>query len=259
MELTVPTFTVIPTTLEKLRPYRDLYRHEMNCQIIHDSIHARPGWSNECLLHADGVVAGYGSVAVGGPWKEKSAAYEFFVLPPHRSRVFDLFETFLDATKPAMIETQSNDGCLGVLIHLYAKNVETESILYEDRLTTHLSLPGALVRRTTPDDAARVAEQKLDEDAEWLVEWDGRIVATGGILYHYNRPFGDVYMHVAEAFRRRGVGGFFVQELKRLCYEGGSAPGARCNPDNVASRKTLQKAGFVPCGHILHGDLAVKG
>jgi hypothetical protein len=43
--------------------------------------------------------------------------------------------------------------------------------------------------------------------------------------------------------------------LKRICYEGGSVPCARCNPDNVASRKTLQKAGFVPCAHILHGTL----
>jgi ankyrin repeat protein len=49
---------------------------------------------------------------------------------------------------------------------------------------------------------------------------------------------------------------FKVQELKRVCYEGGNVPGARCNPRNVASRKTLQKAGFVPCGHILNGSVA---
>jgi RimJ/RimL family protein N-acetyltransferase len=33
----------------------------------------------------------------------------------------------------------------------------------------------------------------------------------------------------------------------------GSVPAARCNPHNIASRKTLQKTGFVPCGHILTG------
>ena len=62
-------------------------------------------------------------------------------------------------------------------------------------------------------------------------------------------------MHVAEAFRRRGVGALFVQELKRICYEGGSVPGARCNPANVGSRRTLMKAGFVPVGHLLHGTI----
>jgi GNAT superfamily N-acetyltransferase len=71
-----------------------------------------------------------------------------------------------------------------------------------------------------------------------------------------SRPYGDIYMEVAEPFRSRGLGSFLVQELKRVCYEGGNVPGARCNPRNVASRKTLQKAGFVPCGHILNGSVA---
>jgi len=45
--------------------------------------------------------------------------------------------------------------------------------------------------------------------------------------------------------------------LKRVCYEQGNVPAARCNPSNVASRKTLQKAGFVPCGHILTGSVSL--
>jgi hypothetical protein len=33
--------------LETIRAWRDPYRREMDCQIIHDSIHVRPGWTNE--------------------------------------------------------------------------------------------------------------------------------------------------------------------------------------------------------------------
>jgi GNAT superfamily N-acetyltransferase len=69
------------------------------------------------------------------------------------------------------------------------------------------------------------------------------------------QPYGDIYMSVAEPLRRRGLGSYLVQELKRVCYENGDVPAARCNPTNVASRKMLQKAGFVPCGHILAGKL----
>ena len=57
----------------------------------------------------------------------------------------------------------------------------------------------------------------------------------------------------AEPFRRRGLGAYLVQELKRVAYELGSVPAARCSPKNVASRRTLQKAGFVPYAHILNG------
>jgi GNAT superfamily N-acetyltransferase len=62
-------------------------------------------------------------------------------------------------------------------------------------------------------------------------------------------------MDVAEPFRRRGFGAYLVQELKRAAYGLGSIPGARCSPDNVASRLTLQKAGFVPYAHMLNGAI----
>jgi len=71
-----------------------------------------------------------------------------------------------------------------------------------------------------------------------------------------DRPYGDSYMDVAESFRRRGLGAFLVQELKRICYEGGSIPAARCNTGHIASRLTLQKAGFVPCANILNGSVS---
>jgi hypothetical protein len=47
-----------------------------------------------------------------------------------------------------------------------------------------------------------------------------------------------------------------VQELKRLAYQLGAIPCARCNPTNIASRRTLQKAGFVPYAHILDGVIS---
>jgi len=56
-----------------------------------------------------------------------------------------------------------------------------------------------------------------------------------------------------EPYRRPGFGGYFVPELKRRYYELGAIPGARCHSTNVASRRTVQRAGFVPYAHILIG------
>lgn len=50
---------------------------------------------------------------------------------------------------------------------------------------------------------------------EWMIESAGEIVATGGILFHYNPPYGDIYMEVAEPHRRLGCGSYLVQEPKR--------------------------------------------
>jgi GNAT superfamily N-acetyltransferase len=142
------------------------------------------------------------------------------------------------------------------MLHAFATSVTSESILFHDHeLTKLVPSSGATFRRAIPEDSAQALQQGLDTDARWLVEVDGSVAAAGDILFHYNRPYGDIYMKVGEQFRRRGLGAYLVQELKRVCYAGGSIPAARCNPNNVASRKTLQTAGFVPCGHILTGSL----
>jgi GNAT superfamily N-acetyltransferase len=242
-----------PASLEDIARLRDLYRQEMNCQIIHDSIHSRPGWSVEYSLCANGVTAGYGSIAISGPWKDMPALYEYYILPHYRNRVFDLFSVLLSASRATRIETQSNDTALTVMLHTFAQDVASESILYHDKLTTALRPAGAVFRRATAADGLEISAEQLP--AHGVVEVEGTIAAKGGILFHYNRPYGDIYMEVAEAFRRRGLGSYLVQELKRVCYERGNIPSARCNLKNIASRKTLQKAGFVPCGHILTGSV----
>ena len=239
--------------LDAIRSWRDMYRLEMNCQIVHDSIHGRPGWTREYVLHRGSTRVGYGSVAVAGPWDGKPTVYEFYVIPSHRSHVFELFKAFLDASDAVAMEMQSNDSLGTVMLHAFARDVVSEAILFHDKLTTAYAPVGAMFREPSAAEAPDAATDEL----RWrgVVDVDGAVVAAGGILFHYNRPYGDIYMDVAESFRRRGLGSFLVQELKRVCYEGGHVPAARCNPANVASRLTLQRAGFVPCGHILDGRL----
>jgi GNAT superfamily N-acetyltransferase len=62
-------------------------------------------------------------------------------------------------------------------------------------------------------------------------------------------------MATAEPIRRRGYGSYLIQELKRLAYEMGKVPAARCNVTNAPSRATLQKAGMLPCARMLTGVL----
>ena len=239
----------------EIEPLRERYRKEMNCQIIHDSIHGRAGWTREFTLHVeDGAAIGYGSVAVAGPWRNNPAVYEFFVEPEHRMRTFEAF-TSLQLCGARIIETQSNARLLPVMLHVFARNLRTESILFEDAFQTSLCPRGAGFRAATASDAAVLRGLELDEDAGWVATVNDEIAGAGGVLYHYNRPYGDVYMKIAEPFRQLGLGAYLVQELKTACRAGGSVPSARCNVDNLPSRRTLQKAGFVPCGALIAGDL----
>jgi GNAT superfamily N-acetyltransferase len=245
--------SVVATTSDRISAWRELYRSEMSCQIIHDSIHERPGWTQEYLLSVGDTAVGYGSVAVAGPWKEKPTIYEFYVDPMQRQRMFALFERLLEVSSARELSVQSNDVLATTMLHTYVPHASSGAILFHDKLVTSLAPDGARYREATasetPDDSP--------QDRKWrgVVDVDGQAAASGGVMFHYNRPYGDIYMEVAEPFRRRGLGSYIVQELKRLCYENGFIPAARCSTGNVASRRTLQKAGFVPCGHILGGQV----
>ena len=238
---------------------RERYREEMNCQIVHDSIHRRAGWTLTYALGLGGVGAGFGSVAIGGPWKDKPTLFEFYVLPPHRTRAFDLFEALLVASGPRFMEIQSNDPLLDVMLHTYAHGIESEKIVFHDKLATELPAIGATLRCVTADDQTRAHVEQRQGGPEWLLELDGKVVGKGGILFHYNQPYGDIYMEVPEPFRRRGLGSYLVQELKRMAYDLGAVPCARCDTANIASRRTLQKAGFVPFAHMLTGVIRAEG
>jgi GNAT superfamily N-acetyltransferase len=246
-------FSARVTNLEDILPWRDMYRSEMACQIVHESIHERQGWSDEYMLFSGGEPAGYGSVAVAGPWRGAPTAYEFYIAPHQRLHLFELFRAFLEASGAVSIEVQSNAMLATTMLHTFAGPATSESVLFHDSVKTSLRPAGATFRHPVVREVQDLAQAQL----RWhgVVEVDGTVAASGGILFHYNRPYGDIHMETAAAFRRRGLGSFLVQELKRVCYEGGHVPAARCHPDNIASRRTLQRAGFVPYGHILKGSV----
>lgn len=86
------------STADAVLPLRIRYRQEMNCQIVHDSIHRRDGWTLTYVCTLSGVVSGFGSIAIAGPWQDKATVFEFYLLPEHGARAFDLFEAFLAAS-----------------------------------------------------------------------------------------------------------------------------------------------------------------
>src|SRR6059058_5692344 len=119
-------------------PLRVRYRAEANGQIVHDSIHTRPGWTRSYLLQAGGRVAGFGSVAIAGPWKGKPTVFEFYVLREAREGAFALFEAFVAESGAQFFEVQTSDVLLAVMAHSYGAELASEKIVFRDELTTSL-------------------------------------------------------------------------------------------------------------------------
>ncbi|MEO7597560.1 MAG: GNAT family protein [Opitutus sp.] len=161
----------------------------------------------------------------------------------------------MNASQAQFIETQSNSVLLASMLHAYARAVSSVKIIFIDAVTTKLADQGATLRRVSSSIADCERFDARDGSTEWKLALGNDEIGRGGVAFHYNAPYGDVYMEVDEPYRRRGYGAFFVQELKRICRELGGVPTARCSPDNIASRQTCQKAGLVPVGHLLVGAI----
>ena len=242
-------------TLELIQFMRDLYRQEMNCQIVHDSLHARY-FTDIYSIRVNDRIAGYGCV-MSGDSDAREMIKEFYLLPVYRAKALPIFRRFAAETAARTIEAQTNDNLLSLMLFDCATNLKSEKVLFRDAHTTSLVLPGVTFRRVAEPERDRIFPHKLEGVGDWLLEDDGEIVATGGVYTHYNPPYGDVSMEVDERRWRRGYGSYLVQELKRMAYEMGKIPAARCNLANVASRATLQKAGFLPCARILRGVISL--
>jgi predicted acetyltransferase len=65
-------------------------------------------------------------------------------------------------------------------------------------------------------------------------------------------PYADIGMIVDNAHRRRGVGTAILAHLKAHCYAQNNIPICSCAADNIASRKTIEKAGFFAGHRILN-------
>jgi GNAT superfamily N-acetyltransferase len=244
---------VQPTDLAGILGLRDGYLHAVGAQIVHDAWHRRGRTTVYRLQDRSGTI-GYGAVG-GSPGQPHDTVKEFYLLP-HTAQDPELaFGAFLAAARPQWLEAQTNDPFLAPLLQRFAPDHEPHTLLFADSHDSALPPPGALLRAVTPQDHATVFSHTTEPVGEWGLELAGSLVATGGLFFHYNPPFGDLYMEVAPTHRRRGYASYLLQELKRLCYQGGHVPAARCQLDNIGSQGALERAGMGVCGQIVRGRI----
>lgn len=251
----LPNLTTVEVPVERIRELREAYRRAMNCQIVHDSWHAR-GFTRSYLLQAGETLAGYGSVG-GVPSEPRHTVKEFFLEPSFEHDPLPFFRQLAADSGARFIEAQTNDKLLHAMLESCCTRRSSDTLLFAAGASTSLEPPraGTEFRPITADDHRRVFEHTHEPVGEWALDVDGVIVATGGLAFHYNPPYGDIYMEVAPSERQQGFGSYLVQELKRLCYSMERVPAARCHESNEASQRTLQRAGMLMCGRIVRGEI----
>ena len=82
---------------------------------------------------------------------------------------------------------------------------------------------------------------------ELFVSYDLQtLVATGECIPSQKQPsYADLGIVVAQSYRGRGLGSSMLLQLKKHCYEAGWKPICSCAADNYASKRSIEKAGFI--------------
>jgi GNAT superfamily N-acetyltransferase len=246
-----------PTELDRIAPLRARVSEGARCQIVRYSILPR-GLAQPWALLFDDEIAGY-----AGVWADHfpGRIMELFLLPEHAVHAARLLRELVRVSGAGEIEWQSNLPAMAGIAESVATDVRTEHLLFCEPPALDADPVGDRERpRPNGAEVVRredVPEREGDPEGPWVVVHDGRIVAAGGILTHYNAPYGDLYMAVAEDARRRGFGSFLVRELRRVALAQGLVPSARCGPANEASRRTLVRAGLQECGRLLSGRIRI--
>lgn len=231
--------------------FRPLFQHSVHAQIRYEACHER-NWADVYLLTIEGQRAGYGAVKGMENLEDRDTIFEFYLLPIFRQHAIRFFQKLIEATRACYVECQTNAPLLSAMAHACCSDLQPEMWLFEDDHITHHHLPGTRFRKRRPGE---VVPWQPKDPGGYLLMMDGKIVAEGDFLLHYNPPFADLHMAVSPGYRNKGIGTYFVQELKRACYLAGRYPAARCQVENTASRETLLKAGMRICGEMRWGAL----
>jgi len=239
---------VIKCELEEIRRFRILFLNESNFQFIHNKCHLY-GWADTYLFAADDIKIGYGAVWGKDKREDRDAIFEFYVIKPYRKFSNAIFSEFLSACNAPFIECQTNDRLLSSMVFEHAQNINAEAILFKDHVQTGFAIPGVIFQKKASE------EMVSDNDRQYILEQNGEVVATGGLMLNYNMPYADIYMDVKENFRQHGYGSLIIQELKKEAYLMGRVPAARCNVKNHISKATILKTGFKICGYLLNGEI----
>ena len=246
-------FSIKKCKLEDILPLRAQFLQENNFQIRYNACHER-NWSDSYLVSSEDQAIGYGSVKGMEELTDRDSIFEFYLHPPFRKNAHEIFGEFISMVKPKFLECQTNDFFLSSLVFEFSSNIHSDTILFEEHITTNLIIEDIEFRKRKEDEVT-FRHQFDGEPGEFVLIKNGIVVATGGFLLHYNEPFADLHMEVNPEYLNLGYGSYILQEVKKECYLAGKIPAARCNIKNKVSRSTLIKAGMRVCGFMLIGDI----
>jgi predicted acetyltransferase len=96
------------------------------------------------------------------------------------------------------------------------------------------------------------AKSLIDEGQVFILVNENELIGVGECRISVSQaPYADLGMITGKKHRRQGIGATILAQLKQECYRRGAKPICSCAANNLPSRKTIEKAGFITQHRLL--------
>ena len=192
---------------------------------------------------------------------EEGELIEFYLSDELLSRKEEIFGRVLKEFQIKSAFCKSFDDLFMACCHAYCQSSEIGGYLFrfftdeivmplQDRVTVRkakeIDIPLLLTHDSDLYESPEELNYTVSHRMILMYEKDGALLGCGYLIRVLpGKDIFDVGMWVNPAFRRQGYATMIISHLKESCLKAGYTPIAGCAADNVASRRTLERCGFM--------------
>lgn len=217
---------------------------------------------NTFLISAHDHRAGY--FILGG----QANLLEFFLIPDYQTQADSLLAHIIQAFNLQEALCKTFDHLLLACCFQFQKRVSPGGFLFREyhKVANPPMFPDVSHRLATMQDFSKLCtinveifetnediREFIEKQRIFLFEKEQELVGFGIFSRIIEgRPAHDIGMLVDKAYQRQGYGSYIIHFLADFCEENGWLPVCGCDYKNTASRRTLEKAGFVSKYRLLN-------
>lgn len=191
--------------------------------------------------------------------KPDKVLYEFYLKKHVLVSAQEIFKTLIEKGYFVAAESKSFDNLLMSLCLDFNKKAYCTAYLFREYNNKECLLSGfdnISFRLAVPEDYKNIIEisgnffddlKESISSGEVFVLYENSCLLGAGSCKRVcdGSNYYDIGMVVSENFRNRGLGSYIIKELRSYCCATGKLPVCGCWYYNYASRKALEKAGFI--------------
>jgi hypothetical protein len=217
--------------------------------------------ANYYVIKSDSTQVGY--CCING----NKELLQFYITEEYMKIAQDIFTFLIKEEIIKFAYCSTFDHLLLSLSSDYQRKVSRHSYSFRSYIEASSELrgfPNLNFRRASENDLENITKYCEDffenpilliHRKELFVLYSGNLFLGAGeveSINEFSKPYVDIGMIVSEKYRNKGIASYIVQKLKDYSISNGLIPICGCWYGNYASKRTLEKSGFITKDRILY-------